>query len=138
MAPRARLTCKPTPLDFGVMLQHNAKKAGKRAHVAHAAVMGVHALCCGMPGLAMLAAAVSGTASGAALASESFAEFHAILHHHEGWILAISAALVVSGAILEMFARRGPHRHGFPWLFAFSTACFGANVAIILGHRAFG
>lgn len=120
------------------MLQHNTQKAGKHAHVAHAAVMGLHALCCGLPALAMLAAAASGAASGAALASESFAQFHAILHQHEGWILAVSAALVVTGAILEAAARRGPHRHGFPWLFGFSVLCFAMNVAIILGHRAAG
>lgn len=120
------------------MLQHNALLAGKRAHVAHATVMGLHALCCGMPALAMTAAALSGAASGAALASESFAQFHTLLHAHEGWILALSALLVGAGAVLEVLARRGTHRHGFPWLFLFSVACFAANAAIVLGHRIAG
>lgn len=120
------------------MLQHNALHAGKRAHVAHAAVMGLHALCCGVPALAVTAAALSGAASGAALASESFKEFHNLLHAHEGWILAISAGLVLAGALLEVAARRGGRQHGFPWLFAFSATCFAANVAIVLSHRAFG
>lgn len=118
------------------MLQHNSRQAGKKAHLVHAAVVGLHALCCGLPALAMLAAAVSGAASGIALLSDSFAPFHDFLHQHEVWILILSAGLVVTGGALEAWARRGPHNHGFPWLFAFSVACFAANALIILAHRA--
>lgn len=103
--------------------------------MAHATVMGLHAFCCGMPALAMLAAAVSGATSSAALLAGSFEQFHAFLHAHELWILVVSAALVVTGGALEAAARRR-HAHGFPWLFAFSVLCFAANVAIILLHRA--
>lgn len=120
------------------MLQHNAApppaSAGKRAHLAHAAVMGLHALCCGLPALAMLAAAVSGATSGVALAAERMEFFHDFLHAHEVWILVLSAALVVVGGWLEVASRRSARR-GFPWLFAFSVLCFLLNVGIILAHR---
>jgi len=118
------------------MLQHNAQKSqpARRAHIAHTALIGLHAFCCGMPALAMLAAAVSGTTTGVALLSDSFEELHTFLHAHEVWILIVSAALVVSGGALELRARRGGHLH-FPWLFAFSGLCFLANAAIILAHR---
>jgi len=103
--------------------------------LAHAAVMGLHALCCGLPALAMLAAAVSGATSGITLLAGSVEEIHHFLHQHELWILVLSAGLVVTGGWLEVASRR-THRHGFPWLFAFSVVCFLANVAIIAAHRA--
>lgn len=84
----------------------------------------------------MLAAALSGATSGIALLSDFFEPFHHLLHQHELWIMAVSAALVVLGAVLEVIARRKPHNHGFPWLFALSVFCFLANVAIIVAHRA--
>jgi hypothetical protein len=84
----------------------------------------------------MFAAAVTGAASGAALFSDSIGYLHDFVHAHEVWILIVSAALVVSGGALEAWARRGSHQHGFPWLFAFSAACFLANVIIIIAHRA--
>jgi hypothetical protein len=96
--------------------------------------MGIHAFCCGLPALAMLAAAASGATSGVALFSDSIGHFHDFLHRYELWVLVISAALVVTGGYLEVSARRH-HRHGFPWLFAFSVACFLANVTIIGLHR---
>ena len=119
------------------MLQHNAPRqdAGRRAHIAHAALISLHAFCCGMPALAMLAAAVSGTTSGIALLSDSFEQLHEFLHAHELWILVISAALVVIGGAMELNARRSGHNHRFPWLFAFSVLCFLVNVGIILAHR---
>jgi hypothetical protein len=118
------------------MLQHNTPpKDARRAHVAHAALISLHAFCCGMPALAMLAAAVSGTTSGIALLSDSFAQLHDFLHAHEVWILVVSAALVVTGGALELNARRTGHAHRFPWLFAFSALCFLANVAIVWAHR---
>jgi hypothetical protein len=117
------------------MLQHNTMKAGRRAHLAHATVMGLHALCCGLPALALAAAAVSGATSGIALLSQSVAALHEFLHAHELWILVLSAALVVTGGWLEASARRH-HRRGFPWLFGFSVLCFVANVTLILVHRA--
>ncbi len=97
--------------------------------------MGLHAFCCGLPALAMLAAAVSGATSGVALFSDSIGYLHDFLHQHEVWILVLSAALVVIGGYLEAAARR-LHRHGFPWLFAFSVLCFFANVTIVVLHRA--
>ncbi|MEZ5995156.1 MAG: hypothetical protein R3C25_05330 [Hyphomonadaceae bacterium] len=118
-----------------VMLQHNSAQSGRGAHLAHAAVMGMHAFCCGMPALAMLAVAISGAASGAVLLSETFAKLHSFLHGNEIWILAISALLVASGGWLEFRARR-QHTHGFPWLFSLSVFCFLANVTILALHRA--
>lgn len=127
----------PTPRAmFRAMLQHNTRRRGQKAHVAHVAVVALHAICCGLPALAMLAAAVSGATSGVALLAESFEPFHDFLHQHEIWILGVSALLVVTGGVLEVVARRAPHNHGFPWLFAFSVLCFLANVAIIVAHRA--
>ncbi len=120
--------------NYRVMLQHNSD-APRRAHLAHAAVVGMHALCCGLPALFMIAVA-AGATSGLTLLSGFVAEFHHFLHAHEIWILGLSAALVAVGGYLEFLARRGSHRHGFPWLFAFSAFCFLANVAIIAVHRA--
>lgn len=117
-----------------VMLQHNTASAPQKAHLAHAAVLGLHAICCGLPALAMLAAA-SGLISGVTLLSGFVGEIHSLVHRQEVWILAVSAALVVLGGWLELSASRS-RRHGFPWLFAFSALCLVANAAIILAHRA--
>jgi hypothetical protein len=117
------------------MLQHNKTKRANQAHWAHAAVVGLHTLCCGLPAAAMAAAALSGAASGTALFSDSFAEFHGFLHAHELWILVLSAVLVGVGGVLELSGRRGHARQGFPWLFAFSVLCFLINTAVILAHR---
>lgn len=113
------------------MLQRNVPR---HAHVAHAAVVGFHALCCGVPALAMLAAALSGTAATVALLPDVYEHFHRAVHAYEGWILALSAALVTLGAWLEVMVRRG-HGHGFPWLFSFSVLCFVINGAVVLGHQ---
>ncbi len=130
----ARLTPRRDPLSIRAMLQHNGVRAGKRAHIAHAAVVSLHALCCGLPALAMLAAAFSGAASSVVLLADFIKPFHTLLHAHEGWILGLSASLVVVGGVLEAWSRRGLHRHGFPWLFALSVACFLANLAIMAAH----
>ena len=122
---------------MAVMLQHNVAHSGRHAHVAHATMMGLHAFCCGLPALAMLAAALSGVASSTTLLPDSFVYFHNLMHAHEIWILVVSAALVVAGGWMEASARR-VHRHGFPWLFAVSVCCFLANVTIIMVHRALG
>ncbi len=88
-----------------------------------------------MPAVAVLAAAVAGATSSVALFSESVGFLHGALHAHEIWILAMSAFLVLLGGVLELSARRGGARRGFPWLYAFSIACFVANVAILGLHR---
>jgi hypothetical protein len=110
--------------------------SGRHAHVAHGAVLAFHAVCCGLPALAMILAAFAGTASGALLLPEFFTEIHHFLHGHEVWILALSALLVVSGGWLEVHERSHGHNQGFPWLFAFSALCFVANFSIIAIHRA--
>lgn len=115
------------------MLQRNNPH---HAHLAHAAVVGVHAVCCGLPALAMLAAVVSGTASVGALIPDSFEQFHRLLHGLELWIVGLSAGLVTLGAWLELSARRNHPGQAFPWLFAFSVLCFLVNVGVILAHRA--
>lgn len=121
------------------MLQHNIShamgRAGRKAHLAHAAVVGLHAICCGMPALAMLAAGLSGITSGGAILGGSMASFHGLLHAHEVWILSLSAALVAVGGTLEVLARRGAPPKPFPWLFALSVACFVFNVTVIVLHR---
>lgn len=117
------------------MLQHNALASGRRAHLVHAAVMGVHAICCGLPALALAAASLSGATVGFTLLSENVAEIHHFLHDHEVWVLALSAVLVVTGGALEASSRRTRVGAGVPWLFAFSVLCFVVNLGIILAHR---
>ena len=114
------------------MLQHNAVPAANSAHLAHAAVLSLHSLCCGLPALAVTLAAlgVSGVSFGGALAG-----FHALIHGNELWILALSAALVSVGALMEVSARRSHRTKGVPWLFVMSACCLLANVAIIAAHR---
>ncbi|WP_395645651.1 hypothetical protein [Terricaulis sp.] len=120
------------------MLQRNAHGHAHQAHWAHAVVVGLHAVCCGLPALAMLAAALSGAASATSLLPESFTQFHIFMHAYEIWILAGSAALVVVGGGLELAHRRIHPHLGFPWLFAMSTGCFALNAAIIFAHQAVG
>jgi len=117
------------------MLQHNAVAAPHRAHVAHAAVVGLHAVCCGLPAAAMLAAGLSGAASGVVLLSDFLGLFHRWLHGYEVWVLGLSAGLVALGAWLEVDVRRGGRSAGFPWLFAFSVLCLLVNVGVLLAHR---
>lgn len=120
---------RKTRASLRVMLQHNAA----RAHIAHAAVVGMHAICCGVPTLALFAAALSGTASATILAPDYFQEFHRLLHGYEVWILGISAGLVALGAWFEASIRHG-REDGFPWLFALSVSCFLLNAGVILLH----
>lgn len=116
------------------MLQHNATH-GDRAHLAHAAMISLHAFCCGMPALAMMLMALSGAASGGSIFVVTTQRLHAALHGQEIWILAASAVLVGIGGLFELAARRGGARRGFPWLFALSLGCFALNFAIIALHR---
>jgi hypothetical protein len=117
------------------MLQHNVLAPRQRAHLAHAAVVGLHALCCGLPVLALVAVSISGATSGVALFSESVSFFHDLLHAYELWIMGVSAMLVGIGAGFEVLARRQTQGLGFPWMFLISVACFFVNVAIIAAHR---
>jgi len=101
--------------------------------LAHAAVVALHTVCCGLPALMLLVAASA--TSGIALLPDTFTQFHDFLHQHELWILVVSAGLVAAGGWLEVRSRRHGHVHAFPWLFAISVLCFFANLAIILAHR---
>lgn len=131
-----RLDAPGAGATLPVMLQHNTPSAGQRAHVAHAALIGLHALCCGMPVVAVAATALAGATSGLALFSESVGVFHHLLHAHEIWIALLSAVLVCAGGAMEFSARRDKRsRLGFPWLFALSLACFLANLIILAVHR---
>lgn len=114
------------------MLQHNVLPSGKSAHLAHAVVLSLHSVCCGLPALAVTLAAlgVSGISFGGALTG-----LHTLIHSHELWILGLSATLVAVGGALEWNARRSHRTAGVPWLFAMSACCFVANVVIIAVHR---
>lgn len=113
------------------MLQHNTK--GK-AHIAHAGVVALHTLCCGLPAVSLALAALSGVTSGLTVFSASAQRVHTLLHAHEFWILLVSGALVSVGAFLELRAFSvGPGRVSI--LFLVSVACFFLNVAVILAHR---
>src|SRR5262245_47916049 len=111
------------------MLQRNTAKS---AHLAHAAVLSLHSVCCGLPALAVTLAAlgVSGINLGGTLSG-----LHALIHGHELWILALSAALVVIGGLMELSIRRRHQHKGIPWLFVMSACCLVANIAIIAVHR---
>lgn len=119
------------------MLQHNSPRAATakdRAHLAHAAMIALHALCCGLPIAALFLTAASGASTGY-LAFSTFADgVHGAVHRQETWILAGSAALVVLGGVLELTAHRHEKR-GFPWLFALSVCCFLLNLSLIAVHR---
>jgi hypothetical protein len=104
--------------------------------LAHTAVISLHALCCGLPTLALMAAALSGATSGLAVFARGAERLHAFMHGYEAWILALSALLVAAGGVFELAARRRAQRRAFPWLFALSVVCFALNVVIILAHRA--
>ena len=111
------------------MLQRNTAKS---AHLAHAAVLSLHSVCCGLPALAVTLAAlgVSGLNLGGTLSG-----LHALIHGHELWILALSATLVVIGGLMELGLRRSHQHKGIPWLFVMSACCLIANIAIIAVHR---
>lgn len=117
------------------MLQHNAHKAGERAHVAHAAMISLHTLCCGLPIIALALSAASGVASGTSLFVVSSQQVHGAIHAHEIWILAASLALVVIGGLYELAAQRSGARRGFSPLFAVSVACLVFNAVLIAAHR---
>jgi hypothetical protein len=111
------------------MLQRNTAKS---AHLAHAAVLSLHSICCGLPALAVTLAAlgVSGVNFGGALAG-----LHTLIHGNELAILALSATLVTIGGLMELNVGRTHPERGVPWLFVMSACCFIANVAIIAVHR---
>ncbi len=113
------------------MLQRNTAKS---AHLAHAAVLSLHSLCCGLPALAVTLAAlgVSGLNLGGTLTG-----LHTLIHSHELWILGLSGALVVVGGLMELAQRRRRQHQerGVPWLFVMSACCLVANIAIIAVHR---
>lgn len=120
------------------MLQHNSNEAAgdgaasghaRRAHLAHAAVVAIHALCCGAPIVLLLVASAATSAAGGFVTTT-----HAFLHGHELWLIALSAALIAGGAWAEWRAREAGHKR-FPVLFALSLACLVANVAIVAVHR---
>lgn len=117
------------------MLQHNATQTGRQAHLAHATLVGLHTLCCGLPLLLTLVVSISGAASILSTTSEYFGQFHGFLHQNEVWIVTVSALLVVLGGVLEGRARRAGGGAGFPWLFAVSVLCFFLNTGIVLLHR---
>ena len=134
---RAPLDRPATVAMLSSMLQDNtAARTGRHAHLAHAAVMGLHTLCCGLPLVALALTTIAGATSGVVYFSESVGYLHALLHAHEIWILVLSGSLVIVGGIMEILHRR-IHNHGFPWLFAMSVGCFVANATIIGLHRFF-
>lgn len=115
-------------LVLAVMLQRNA---ARRAHLTHVAVAALHTFCCGLPALAVLAAAISG--ANAARAG-GFELLHGFLHERELWVLGLSMLLLGAGGVLELIDRRR-HAHGFPWLFVLSAGCVLVNAGLIAAHR---
>lgn len=113
------------------MPEEGGQTAG-RAHVAHAAVVGMHILCCGVPAAMMLLAAGTGASIGLNVVAGYFQSTHAMLHANELWILALSFVFVAIGAWLEWRNHRGRR---FSPLFAASIACFVLNASIIWAHR---
>ena len=131
------LTNAPLPGKNSAMLFYNNSERGARgAHVAHALVVGLHALCCGAPLALMLIAAGLGASTGLAAAQGVVGGVHAALHGHEILILTLSALLVVVGGVAEWRMRAKHATRGFPVLFAASIACLFLNAGIIAAHRA--
>src|SRR5512143_1173156 len=99
------------------MLQRNTAKS---AHLAHAAVLSLHSICCGLPALAVTLAAlgVSGVNFGGALAG-----LHALFHGNEPGILSRSATLVALGGLMKLSPRRAHPCRGVPWLFVMLAFC---------------
>jgi hypothetical protein len=121
------------------MLQHNttlgrvgAATRARRAHAAHAAVVGSHVLCCGAPIALALAAAGAGASIGLTGVVQWFSAIHAFVHAHELWVLALSAGFVVVGGVLEVRAHGGRRISA---LFALSLLCFTLNAGLIAVHR---
>ncbi len=109
-------------------LQGGGAGAASRTHLAHAAVVAMHLMCCGAPVLAVAGAALGLVALGGAMGW-----LHALVHGHELVLLALSGCLVAAGGFGE-WAVRGSRR-GVPVLFAVSVACLALNVAIVASHR---
>ena len=107
-----------------------------RAHLAHAAMVGMHSLCCGLPIAALMLSAVVGASTGLTALALKVAPLHRLLHAQEIWLVALSAALVSVGGYYEVRARKQGGHRGFPWLYALSCACFVFNLTIVAVHRA--
>ncbi len=111
------------------MLQHNTASDGaSRAHWAHAALVALHAFCCGLPA----AIALAGIAIGALAWAQPIAGLHAWLHGYEAEMLFLSFALVAIGGVGEW--RRWAQLRGFPRLYALSLICFLANAGMVTTH----
>jgi hypothetical protein len=111
------------------MLHYNTEASGTKAHLAHAAVVGMHALCCGLPA----AFALFGAALGAFAWAAPISALHNWLHGYEPEILLLSFSLVAIGGVAEWRIRKA--RRGVPKLYALSLACFIANSALVAEHR---
>ncbi|MES1204111.1 MAG: hypothetical protein ABUS57_21950 [Pseudomonadota bacterium] len=114
------------------MLQHNTSanggRASSKAHWAHAALVSMHALCCGLPA----AMAVAGFAIGALAWAAPIVRLHTFLHGYEPEMLMVSFALVAIGGLAEW--RRRTQLRSFPKLYALSLVCFLANAGMITTH----
>ncbi|MDX2237700.1 MAG: hypothetical protein NW203_09055 [Hyphomonadaceae bacterium] len=120
-----------------MVLQYNKTRPDPRgAHVLHALVVGLHALCCGAPAALLLISAGLGASTGLAATQGFVGDVHDVLHGHEGIILGASAALVLIGGAAEWRLRRVHGVRGFPFLFAASVACLVLNAGIIAAHNA--
>lgn len=131
-APR-RLTAIAASLSSQAMLQRNtgeggAARAPNTAHWAHAAVVGVHVLCCGLPAAFAIFGVVLGTLAWAG----PITTLHHWMHGYEAVILAFSAGMVALGGVLE-WRRQGAGR-GLRPLYALSVACFLANAMLVTSH----
>lgn len=134
---KRRLDAAPADAKLAVMLQHNTgagSAAGARAHIAHAAMIALHALCCGLPVVAMALMAMAGAGSGLTAFAATTGELHGFLHARELWVLGASVVLVGAGAAFELHNRRRRGGGPFPWLFALSAACLMVNIAIMAAH----
>lgn len=130
--PAFALTGTAGTVITGAMLQHNTHASrgdtGGRAHWAHAALVGMHALCCGLPA----AMALLGVAIGALAWAAPIVRLHTFLHGYEPEMLMLSFALVAIGGFAEW--QRRAQLKSFPKLYALSLICFVANAGMVTTH----
>ncbi len=100
--------------------------------MAHAAAIGIHVLCCGLPVAASLVSLATGLALTGALAP--IEALHGFLHQHEWTLVGISGAFVLLGVLWDRHERAHGHRGAGIWLWV-SAGLFALNLGLTTLHH---